>query len=425
MASREDTAGVLPAAPGLGERLRVLFFRSFFRLLLVAIAVAEWACVAWSLHHLGVRLPTVLHVVGPLAFLLLNRRIASGRRRRRLRQPWLAGLLRGYVAFAFTSMFCGLFLGAAELVWVAGALAARPLGVALAGAIPLPAGAWVADAYRVAVNAGVLGIAGLFVYGYTLGRRQLAVTRITVPVPGLDPSLDGFRIVQLSDLHIGAYLDTGELAAHVARVNALEPDLVCLTGDLVDQAGTCAAAFPTLAGLHGRHGVFAILGNHDVAAGAAAVTQALRRLTPFTVLRNAAAEVQVNGTGLTVLGVDDLGRDWARGVFEHPALPALAAAAPAGRPVILLSHRPDCFAQAARLGVCLVLSGHTHGGQLALPAFFGGRTRNLAEFITSFDRGLYRSGSATLYVNRGLGFTGQRIRLFTPREIACLELRAA
>jgi predicted MPP superfamily phosphohydrolase len=75
--------------------------------------------------------------------------------------------------------------------------------------------------------------------------------------------------------------------------------------------------------------------------------------------------------------------------------------------------------------VSLVLSGHTHGGQLALPAFFGGRTRNLAEFITPFDRGLYRSGGATLYVNRGLGFTGQRIRLFTPREIACLELRAA
>ena len=72
-----------------------------------------------------------------------------------------------------------------------------------------------------------------------------------------------------------------------------------------------------------------------------------------------------------------------------------------------------------------MLSGHTHGGQLSLPARVGRRARNLAEFITAFDRGTYRQGSSMLYVNRGLGFTGQKIRLFTPREVACIELRAA
>jgi predicted MPP superfamily phosphohydrolase len=142
------------------------------------------------------------------------------------------------------------------------------------------------------------------------------------------------------------------------------------------------------------------------------------------VLRNARGEVRVDGAVLPVVGVDDLGRDWARGVFEHPALAGLAAGLPPGEPWLLLSHRPDCFAQAARLGVSLMLSGHTHGGQLALPARGGRRARNLAEFITAFDRGTYRQGSSMLYVNRGLGFTGQKIRLFTPREVVCIELRA-
>ncbi len=135
--------------------------------------------------------------------------------------------------------------------------------------------------------------------------------------------------------------------------------------------------------------------------------------------------IEAGSAVLAVAGVDDLGRDWARGVLEHPALPALATAAPAGAPLIVLSHRPDCFPQAARLGAVLQLSGHTHGGQLALPYLPGRLPRNLAEFISRFHRGLYREGDATLYVNRGLGFTGQKIRLFSSREIALVTLRAA
>jgi predicted MPP superfamily phosphohydrolase len=162
------------------------------------------------------------------------------------------------------------------------------------------------------------------------------------------------------------------------------------------------------------------LGNHDVAAGAAAVTAALRHHTSFTVLRNARTELVVDDAVLAVVGVDDRGRDWARGVPEHPALPPLARGL--GRPFIVLSHRPDCFPQAAALGASLVLSGHTHGGQLGLP--WRRRVRNLAEFITAFDRGVFTHGDATLVVSCGLGFTGQPIRLFTPREISVLELRA-
>src|SRR5207249_9301796 len=106
-----------------------------------------------------------------------------------------------------------------------------------------------------------------------------------------------------------------------------------------------------------------------------------------------------------------------------PAPPPRPPAAPAAAPSLPPPPRPAPPRRGARLGAALMLSGHTHGGQLALP-WSGRRTRNLAEFISAFDRGLYRDGDATVYVNRGLGFTGQKIRLFTPREIACLTLRA-
>lgn len=392
------------------ESLRLAFFRSFFQLLVLFVGIAEWATVAWVLRACGVRLPWLGHVLGPLTVLWLNRLVLA-HAPRLSRHRFSGAALRAYVAVAFTCVFCGLLL----------ALAALPWAVARLAGLTDPA---LGRAYVWLVNAGLLAIATLMLHGYTLGARALAFPRVDVPVPGLPPALDGLRIVHVSDLHIGQYLDLEELAAHVARVNALEPDVVCITGDLVDRAWTCEEAFPVLAGMRARLGVFVTLGNHDVYAGAGAVTAALRRLTDFTVLRNARAEVRVNGAVLPVIGVDDLGRDWARGVPEHPALPELAEGLEPGEPWILLSHRPDCFAQAARLGVSLMLSGHTHGGQLALPARNGRRARNMAEFITRYDRGTFREGASTLYVNQGLGFTGQKIRLFTPREVACIELRA-
>ena len=402
MASIGEAAGTLAEPHGLAERAKRAFFRSFFRLLLGFIAVAEWATAAWVLFVAGVHPPRAAHLLAPLAIYALNRWIIT-----RPRRPVVGTLVRVYVPMAFSSIFLALFLALAGALWGVGALVAGPR---LARA-----GYWL-------VNAGFATVAGLLLYGYTFGRRQLAVSRLEVPVRGLPPALDGLRLVQLSDLHVGAHLDLAELGEHVARVNALAPDLICVTGDLVDRPETCAEAFPTLAGLRARHGVFVTLGNHDAYAGADFVTAALRRLTPFRVLRDERVEVAIGGAVLTLVGVDDRGRDWARGVLEHPALPPLAAGVPAGRPLIVLSHRPDCFPQAARLGAALMLSGHTHGGQLGLP-WPGRRTRNLAEFISAFDRGLYREGDATLYVNRGLGFTGQKIRLFTPREIACLTLR--
>lgn len=402
---------------GVTERARVAFFRSFFRMLLFFIAAAEWGCVAWMLRVGGASPPAILHLAAPAFFYFLNYRIIVRRGTRSGRFTDVA--VRAYAAIAFTSIFCAIVLILAGILWLAGSTLATAVG------IPPDIRQVVGTSFYWFVNAAFAAVAGLLLWGYTFGRRQLAISRIDVPVRDLPAALDGFRIVQLSDLHIGAYLDLAELAVHVERVNALDPDLVCVTGDIVDRVETCAHAFPTLGGVRARHGVIATLGNHDFYAGAEAVTAALQELTPFTVLRNAAAVIQVDGAALAIAGVDDLGRDWARGALEHPALPPLASEVPPKAPLVVLSHRPDCFPQAAGLGAVLQLSGHTHGGQLALPPLPGRLPRNLAEFISRFHRGLYREGDATLYVNRGLGFTGQKIRLFSSREIAVLTLRTA
>jgi predicted MPP superfamily phosphohydrolase len=179
-----------------------------------------------------------------------------------------------------------------------------------------------------------------------------------------------------------------------------------------------------LAKLQARHGVFAILGNHDHHAGSDRVAAALRRLTPFTVLRDEQTVLDINGGRLHIVGLDDRGRDWARGVPHVPYLDAALATIPAEEPILLLCHRPDVFPQAAVGGVTLTLSGHTHGGQLAVP-WFRGRIRNLAEFITAFDRGLYERDGSFLYVNSGLGVTAQRVRLNAPREITLIEVCSA
>jgi predicted MPP superfamily phosphohydrolase len=407
------------SAPSLAERSRVRFFRVFFGVLLVVIAVCEDVVAARLARRLGLDVPVAAHGLGIAAFYALNL-ILVQRTRDERRRP----LVAGYAAVAFSALFGGFFVAAAELVWTLVAFAAPP-AVRFAGVVPaVDAGVW-RPAFDAGVDLGLAAIAGLFVFGYTAGRRALAVDVRRVAITGLPAALAGFRVVHISDLHLGRYLRPDELAAHVARINALAPDLVCITGDLVDRAATCADAFPVLGGLSARHGVVVILGNHDVSAGADAVTAALRRLTPFTVLRNARVDVAHEGARLAVIGVDDLGRDWARGVTEHPALPALAREVPPGTPLVVLTHRPDCFPQAAALGADLVLAGHTHGGQIGLPSWFGGRVWNPAAFITRYDRGAFASGTATLVVSNGLGFTGQPVRLFTPRQIGCLELQPA
>jgi predicted MPP superfamily phosphohydrolase len=299
------------------------------------------------------------------------------------------------------------------------------MGVALASAEReiSTAGAFLWQSFRWVTTIGMSLIVSAFFYGYTLGQRKLNITRFTLPLHHLPPELAELTLVHISDLHIGPNLQRAALHNYIDQVNALTPDLIFITGDIFDSRHSdipkCA---PILGELRARYGVFAVLGNHDFYTGARSVEEGLKRYTDIKLLRNQHVAVDVSGHRLHLVGLDDLGHDWARGLASHPILSQLLTQVPPGQPTILLSHRPDLFLQAAQSGVSLTLSGHTHGGQIALPRFWGKRNLNLACFITNFDRGLYEREGVFLYVNRGLGVTGQRVRLFTPREIALITL---
>jgi uncharacterized protein len=398
-----------------------LFYRYFFRLLLIAASAAQWAVAAWMLSvGFGLALPWWLHGLAIGGLYAGNRALTVGRARRRGR------LFRTYTATAFVALFCSLFLLVTATVSL---LAQGVLGVlsaqALSEAGQATLGAGLDGAFRWVASLGMGAIALTMGYGYVFGQRELRVTRLALALPGLIGAARPLRVVQISDIHVGQNLTLAQLRAFVGRVNATAPDLICITGDIADSPlADYATFFPVLGQLRARDGVCAILGNHDHHAGADRVAAELQRWTDFRLLRDGAVTLDLAGARLHIIGLDDRGRDWARGVRSDARLAALLDAAPADTPVLLLAHRPDIFGQAAASGVALTLSGHTHGGQLAIP-WFGGRRRNLAEFVTPFDRGLYRSANSYLYVNCGLGVTGQRIRLFTPREISVFELTGA
>src|SRR6185503_10735791 len=143
-------------------------------------------------------------------------------------------------------------------------------------------------------------------YGYVWGCRRLVVRRIVVPLPDLAPSLAGFSLAHVSDLHLGPLADRRTLRAALDRLVELDPDVVCVTGDLVDSPATDVAAWiPELVRLRARHGVFAILGNHDRHVGADRIAAAVSRWTDWRLLRDEAATVEIGGARIHLLGLED------------------------------------------------------------------------------------------------------------------------
>jgi hypothetical protein len=228
----------------------------------------------------------------------------------------------------------------------------------------------------------------------------------------LPEAFSGLRVVQISDIHHGLFLPEPWLTEAVQQTNRLRPDIVVLTGDFVTYSrANIEPAAEILSRLRARYGVLAVLGNHDFRVGADAVTAALRR-KHIGVLRNKHIKVQFGGSSLYVAGVDDYGygADVRRAVRGIPRDAA----------TILLAHNPRIIHLASRHGVSLVLSGHTHGGQVNLPLLgtVYGRSPERLRYKIGWDR----LGATQIYVSRGIGTIVLPWRVRCPAEITHLEL---
>jgi len=267
--------------------------------------------------------------------------------------------------------------------------------------------------YRRAVVACIL--VGVFIIGGCALQeaRSLRVTRMNIALRGLTPEMDGFSLVQVSDVHYGMLSQNGRLSQVVDRINELQPDIVVITGDLVDEGVSHMEEMAVpLSQLRSRQGVFAVTGNHEYYAGVDRAVKIMEK-ADIKVLRN---EVQVLSGGLQLLGIDD--PTGSRRVGNPaPDYQYLISGLDPKKPSILLYHQPIQFEDAVSQGVGLQLSGHTHGGQL-FPI------RYISRMIYPRTPGLHRIGESILYVSRGVGNWGPPMRLGSPPELVYIRLRS-
>ena len=254
------------------------------------------------------------------------------------------------------------------------------------------------------------------VVGFLNARRTAAVVNVSVPIANLPPQLEGFTIVQISDIHVGPTIKRPYLQAIVDKVNTLHPDVVAITGDLVDgSVRQLAAHTEPLAQIKARHGAYFVTGNHEYYSNAHEWIEEVRRLG-LTVLMNEHVVLSHEGAGLVLAGVTDFtAHQFDPGHRSDPH--AAIENAPAGSPRILLAHQPRSAAAAAEAGFDLQLSGHTHGGQFFPWNFF-------VPLQQPYVAGLNRLHKLWIYVSRGTGYWGPPKRLLAPSEITRVMLTA-
>ncbi|KAF1027236.1 MAG: UDP-2,3-diacylglucosamine pyrophosphatase LpxG [Burkholderia plantarii] len=254
--------------------------------------------------------------------------------------------------------------------------------------------------------------------GFFNARRLARVVEVEVPIDDLPASLDGFTIVQISDVHVGPTIKHGYVEAIVNAVNRLEPDLIAVTGDIVDgSVARLAGHAAPLGQLRARHGAFVVTGNHEYYSGADAWIAEFRRIG-LTVLLNEHRTIEHGDGRLVLAGVTD----YSAGRFD-PAHRSDPDAALAGAPAdvrlrVLLAHQPRSATAADAAGFTLQLSGHTHGGQFFPWNFF-------VPLQQPFVAGLARLNGLWVYTSRGTGYWGPPKRFGAPSEITRVRLVAA
>jgi predicted MPP superfamily phosphohydrolase len=269
------------------------------------------------------------------------------------------------------------------------------------------------------VAGGMAALGAAAVDGFLLEPRHVLPSYHTVALCGLPPALDGFRIAQLTDLHVGARYWRPEITVRAVEVaNSLAPDLVVITGDFADSSTGAIVCAEYLAALRAPHGVVAVLGNHDYYGNRRRPGLVVRALESIgvRVLLNASCPIERGGARLWLAGVDD-GR-----LRRADVARALSGIPPGEGPCILLSHYPDVADTLRPRQVDLVLSGHTHGGQVNLPVL--GRLACRRNARSRFVAGFYDVGGAQLFVSRGIATIGIPARLFCLPEVPLLRLAA-
>jgi predicted MPP superfamily phosphohydrolase len=262
-------------------------------------------------------------------------------------------------------------------------------------------------------------------YGMLYERTEIETTHQRIVLSRLPRAFDGFRIAQLSDIHIGTFMPAQDIRKYAAMVNRLKPDLVALTGDFVTWEGSPeGAVVEALSALKAPYGIFGCLGNHEHWAH---VEDSITRLFAergARMLRQENAVIESAGERLNLIGVDYE----TRAPFGPPGDGIVNQYLESVEPLmlpdttnILLSHNPNTFDRAAELGIDLSLAGHTHGGQVTLEYIAPGLSP--ARLITAYVRGWFQKGSSQLYVNRGIGTIFSPVRFGSPPEITLYELK--
>jgi predicted MPP superfamily phosphohydrolase len=388
-----------------------------------------WRIGAWGLRRLGSRaarwgigLTALALYLGAFAFNILSAREVPSPTRMTLRDallvaPFLWWIFSSTVAFLVVILIWMVRLLATGLTAATRLVKRSPASPEL----PSPARRQFLESAATA-TAAVPFVAGA--YGLLWGRLNLEVTRQPIRLARLPRAFHGFRIAQLSDIHVGPFMSEDEIRKYVKIGNSLKADMVALTGDFVTwDAATVQAVVSALSGLKAPFGVYGCLGNHDAWADAEDSISELFRDCGIDILRQANVPIQSGGDSFNLMGIDfanSRSMSAGEGHMSSLRLEGIEKLMTPGATNILLSHNPETFPRAAELGIDLSLAGHTHGGQLALE--FISPELAPTRIVTPYVAGWFERPGGQLYVNRGIGTIGAPMRVGAPPEITVYEL---
>ena len=248
--------------------------------------------------------------------------------------------------------------------------------------------------------------------------NNFEVITTTIAIPHLPEQFKGFRIGMMSDIHSSVFMNKEDMDGYVSAMNALNTDLIVVTGDFVNSQTEEVYQFSeAFANLKSPNGVYGCLGNHDYFAKDVELVAKKVDECGVKLLRNDAIKIEKDNSFINLIGVDDIGRNVKPDEYMTRALSSVKNE----QPKILLCHKPYYFSNAENLGIDLTLSGHTHGGQIV----FGkvdGTPISFAAFFSKYVAGLYSLGKSQLYVNKGIGSVGIPIRINCPPELTVITL---